>query len=124
MAFGAIKKKYVYTDDTGGLWVINIAEDKASVTPSPGLTAFNPASPPTGLKGVLNPKRCRGVHAQGTVTIGGEPAHLIKRFFICGTSTAALYALNISQNVSYTGDDETTAVTLVTTGRKGERFTF
>jgi hypothetical protein len=125
MAFGALKKKYVYTDDAGKHWVIKIAEDRVTnVTPETNLTVYNPASPPEGgVQGVLNPKRCRHVYAQGNAAVGSESSRLIKRVFICN-SDSDLYKSNESQNVTYTGDDEADAITLATTGRRGERLTF
>lgn len=124
MAFGAKKKKFVYVDDAGKNWIINIAEDRASATPSTELTVYNPASPPSGgVQGVLNPKRCRRVYAQGAVAIGSEASHIVKRQFICNIASE-MYASNAAQSVSYTGDDEADAITLTTTGRRGERFTF
>lgn len=124
MAFGSLKKKYVYVDDAGKNWIIRYAEDKATATPSPELNEYNPASPPSGgIQGTLPPKRCRGVHAQGSVAVGSESSHMIKRFFVCNPASD-MYKSNASQNISYTGDDEADGITLVSTGRKGERITF
>jgi len=125
MAFGAFKKKYLYVDDAGKNWVIHIAEDRVNnVAPVTGLTEYNPASPPAGgVQGKLNPKKCRGVFAQGTVAEGSEATHSIRRFFICNIA-GALYASNQSQTVTYTGDDEADAISLFTTGRKGEHMSF
>jgi hypothetical protein len=125
MAFGAFKKRYVYVDDSGKNWIIKIAEDRVNnVAPGTGLTVYNAATPPSGgVQGVLSPKRCRGVHAQGTVAEGSEASHTIKRFFICNIGSP-LYASNQSQTLTYTGDDEADSIMLTTTGRKGEHLSF
>lgn len=125
MALGALKKRYVYTDDAGKNWIIRIAEDRVTgVTPATGLAVYNPASPPTGgIQGVLNSKRCRRVYVQGNAGGGSLPTNIIKRQLIC-TAASTLYAINASQNVSYTPDGTTTAITMQSTGRRGERITF
>lgn len=126
MALGASRNKYLYVDDAGKNWIVNIASDRATVTPSPGLTPYNPASPPSGgVQGKLDPKRCRRVHVQGLTTLGEAAGGLIKRDIICNV-TSALYVLNFPQNVTYKPGDEPsgTTITLVSTGRRGERITF
>jgi len=125
MAFGALKKAYVYVDDAGKNWILKIAEDKVNnVVPGTGLLAYSPAAPPAGgIQGTISAKRCRGVHAQGLVAEGSESSHMIKRFFPCNIG-GGLYASNQPQSLTYTGDDEADAITLVSTGRKGERITF
>lgn len=126
MSIGASKSRYVYVDDAGKNWVVTIADDKVTgVVPATGLTPYSPAAPPAGgIQGKISAKRCRVVHAQGLV--GEAPdQRLFKRNFVCNIA-APLYAVNASQNVSYTpqGEAAGTAITMVTTGRKGEHITF
>lgn len=125
MAIGAQRVSYLYIDDAGHNWIVKLAEDKVNaVTPSPSLNPFNPASPPSGgIQGVINPKRCRQVHAQGNLPLTEEGGRLIKRSFVCNP-TSTLYESNAPQQVSYQGQETANPVNLVTTGRRGERITF
>ena len=125
MAIGAQRVSYLYIDDAGHNWIVKLAEDKVTaVEPAPALAPYNPASPPAaGIQGVINPKRCRQVHAQGHLPGTQEGGRLIKRSFVCNP-TSSLYENNGPQTVTYQGEEEANAVNLVTTGRRGERITF
>ena len=121
MAIGSKKKRYVYTDDSEKNWSVLIAQDRVEgVTPSTGLVAFDPASPPDDYQGRLNPKRCRRVYAEQTEP--EEGAQPIKRQFIC-TIGSALYATTLSQTISYSPDGGAD-ITLRSTVRRGEKITF
>lgn len=126
MSFGAQRESFIYKDDAGNNWIIKIASDRVTgVTPSTGLSPYNPGSPPTPApSGVLNPKRCRRVYAQAITNEGASVSRLVKRQFIC-SPTSALYTSNTAQNVTYEASDEGTAsLTMDTTGRRGEKISF
>ena len=116
MALGSQRGNFVYVDDTGKNRLVRLAID--DVISNSGLTVYDPANPPTGgIAGKLSPKRCRGVHAQGTTG-----ARLIKRYFVCGTAASTLYATDSPQTVTISGGGA--SIPLSTTGRRGERITF
>lgn len=119
MAIGTIKARYVYTDDSGSNWLVDISEDNGG-TAGNGLTVYNPASPPTPAPvGKISPKKCRRVYADGTT--GTAPnLRIIRRYFVCNAS-ATLYKSNAPQSVAYPG---ATGSSLTTTGRRGEKITF
>lgn len=118
MALGSQKDNYVYTDDTGRNFIIVLAID--DVISNSGLTPYDPATPPTPApSGRLSPKKCRRVYAQVEYNPGGGAApRLVRRAFVA-QATSDLYKTNNPQNVSYTD-----GLTLVTTGRRGEKITF
>lgn len=118
MTIGSRKSKYVYVDDLDQNWIVVIADD--DVISNSGLNPFDPAAPPAGgVKGRLNPKKCRRVYATAEVIPETGSIYYIRRAFIAGTRTAGLYATNTPQSITYTG-----ATNMVTTGRRGEKITF
>lgn len=107
------KAKYVYTDDQG-VPILITRDETLGDLPNTGLVAFDPANPPAGIQPA--PKRFdfRGVYWQGT-DVGFEDA---RKFIICGTNAATLYASNSAQALTIDG------VAGLTTGRKGEQLSF
>jgi hypothetical protein len=119
MAIGSGKGRYVYYNDIGDGYYVVIADDRvADVTPSTGLVAYDPASPPENFKGRISPKRCRRVYAQGDLITGVQ----IRRQFICQRDSA-LYEKEGATTVSYTPEGGS-AISMTSTGRRGEKITF
>lgn len=106
------RDSYVYTSETGALYVITTDEtlgDLAGV----GLDPYDPLNPGTA---VAPPKRFqpRGVYWQGTA-VGFTTK---RKFLVCGAGDATLYASSVRQAVTIDG------VAGITTGRRGERLSF
>lgn len=110
--FSGTRSDYVYTTDTGAKYVIEM-DDTLGTQPNNGLTVFDPANPGTATP-KPNKFNLRGVYWQGTAA-GYEGK---RKFLVCGTLAATLYASNLRQTVSVDG------VAGVTTGRKGESMSF
>lgn len=110
--FSGTRASYVYTSDTGALYVLQLDETLGDLTGA-GLDAYDPASP-----GSATPKptrfQPRGVYWQGTAT-GFETK---RKFITCGTLDATLYDSNVRQTLTIDG------VAGVTTGRRGEQISF
>ena len=95
------KSKVQYTSDAGIDYVLRVDDDL--IASNSGLVLGDVGQPhPVGWAP-------RGVHCQAVV--GGKT---VRKFLICGTSAAGLYATNLPQTVTIDGVDFTT------TGRKGE----
>ena len=109
--FTGTRSKYVYTTDTDDEYILEL--DDTLATLSPGLTAFNPASPGDATPA---PRRFkpRGVHWQGTAA-GFEKK---RKFIICGKTDDALYDTTTSSTLTIDG------AAGKTTGRRGETLTF
>lgn len=99
------KSDYLYTDDTGKQYTITVDDNLATAAGLAGAITPDPGAPPKRSK-------LRGVYVQS------DTAPIIRKFVICGSVTAALYANNGSQAVTIDGE------TFTTTGRKGEQFSF
>lgn len=107
--FTGSRSKYQYTDDQGETLNLKLDDTLAGLTGT-GLTAAvaGEGTPkPTGFQP-------RGVYWKGTAT-GFTTA---RKFIICGTTDAALYASNTPQALTIDG------VAGITTGRRGESLSF
>lgn len=110
--FTGSRASYVYTSDTGALYVLQLDETLGDLT-GVDLDAFDPGSP-----GAATPKPTRfsprGVYWQATAT-GFEGK---RKFLVCGTTDATLYDSNVRQTLTIDG------VAGTTTGRRGEKLSF
>ena len=99
------KTAVVYTSDAA--IAINLKIDADLVITNAGLTA--------GTTGTSKPSRFkpRGVHAQFI-----DAGKIYRKFFVCGTTAATLYATNTPTTVTCDG------AAFITTGRRGEKQTF
>ncbi|HEX7762729.1 MAG TPA: hypothetical protein VF433_03870 [Cellvibrio sp.] len=110
--FTGSRDSYVYTSDTGNLYVLQLDETLGDLAGA-DLDAFDPANP-----GTATPKPTRfsprGVYWQATAT-GFEGK---RKFIICGTTDATLYNSSVRQALTVDG------VAGTTTGRRGEKQSF
>ena len=99
------KTVVTYVTDAGVL--INLQLDTDLIISNAGLTI--------GTGGQPKPLRFtpRGVFAQARVG-----SRTVRKFLVCGTNDAALYATNVPQSFNIDG------LVFTTTGRKGERQSF
>ena len=107
--FTGPRKKYAYTNDQDETINLKLDETLATLAGT-GLTASvagQGGPKPTGFEP-------RGVYWKGTAA-GYETA---RKFIICGTTDATLYASDSPQALTIDG------VAGITTGRRGERLTF
>lgn len=101
----------VYTDDAGENYLLTI--DSTLVVTNSGLVLYDPG---LGTEVCASPANFdpRGVWWQATAT-GFEGK---RKFLICGTNDAALYASNAPFDLTIDG------VAGTTTGRRGEQLSF
>ena len=99
------KTAVVYASDSGSDY--NLKIDSDLVISNSGLVA--------GATGITRPTgfKPRGVHAQFL-----DAGKLYRKFFVCGTAAATLYASNIPAVVTCDG------ASFTTTGRRGETQRF
>ena len=99
------KTAVVYESDSGSSY--NLKIDSDLVITNAGLVA--------GATGITRPTgfKPRGVHAQFL-----DAGKLYRKFFVCGTAAATLYASNIPAVVTCDG------ASFTTTGRRGETQRF
>lgn len=114
MSFLGPKGKYVYNSDAGDNWIITRDETLATV-PGTGLVALDPANPPAGAVPKPNGAELRGVYWQ---VDEGQDEEGARKFIVCGTTAAPLYASNSPQARTISGNTGTT------TGRVGEKVRF
>lgn len=112
--FVGSKKKYIYVTDLGDNYIITRDETLATVAGT-GLVELDPEAPPAGSQPAPRGFSFRGVYWQADEGTEVEGA---RKFLICGTTAATLYASSSSQAVPVDGFDGTT------TGRKGESQSF
>lgn len=108
--FSGIRRKFIYTSDTGEQYVLTTDVTLAQV-PGCGLVAY------AGLGEQLPPKparfKPRVVHWQGVLD-----GRMVRKRVICGTGDSALYAAQGAGALTIDG------VNGITTGRRGERLTY
>jgi len=122
MALGAPKLLYVYTADNGDKFLIRLSAD--AVVTGDGLTAYDPASPPSPApKGKINRRSVRVVYASGIYTPPSGSGRKITRAFVSGTTNSAIFSPNAPSTISYTPFQQD-AISMTTTGKRGERVTF
>lgn len=111
--FNGPRDRYVYVSDTGDNIILVLDKSNAEL-PGTGLVLFDPATPPAGGGSYKAPNfEPRGVYWEGT--LDGVKK---RKFIVCGTTDAALYDSDVRQPLTIG------AAVGVTTGRKGEQFTF
>jgi hypothetical protein len=108
------KGSYLYSTDSGIVYVIQRDQTLATL---PG-TDFTPATDAAQLLSPT-PRRfgARGVHWQGELG-SGVNLRIVRKFIICFTPTATLYASDVSQTLTIDG------VAGFTTGKRGETLSF
>lgn len=107
--FSGVRKTYEYTSDTGAVYLLTLDATLGDLTDN-GLT---PATQTT--TGTPAPKRFEPRVVFWSGTLNGKE---VKKNLICGSTSAPLYDLNISQAQTVDG------VAGITTGRKGEKLSF
>lgn len=110
--FSGSKSKYVYVSEAGDNYILLL--DDTLVITNAGLVLFDPAAPPANSCPAPKRFKPRGVYWQATAA-GFEGK---RKFLVCGTAAAALYATSLSQEFAVDG------VAGATTGRRGETQSF
>lgn len=104
---------YIYTSDSSGKQYVILTDRTLGDLPGTGLIPAND----TNAANLDSPPRRRfkprGVYWQGTIN-----GRRVRKFIICGTNEATLYAASFSVGVTIDTNNG------VTTGRRGERVSF
>lgn len=104
------KASYIYTSDNGTQFVI-LRDNDLSLPAITGLELYTESS----QFAFSLPKR---FSPRGVYWIAYDGARLIRKFIICGTLDATLYATDTSSPLTIGG------LSGFTTGRKGETYTY
>lgn len=109
--FTGQRSGYLYTDDAGREYLLQLDNTLATVANN-GLVRATTANSGSAENKPIR-FQPRGVHWESTVA--ATPG---RKFLICGTALATLYASNVPVTITIDG------VAGVTTGRKGERYSY
>lgn len=109
--FTGARSRFRYTADDARVFVLRLDSTLGGLA-NTGLTAFDPAAPGNAQNKPLRFKP-RGVYWQGVLS-----GRIVRKFIVCGTTTAGLYAATGPQAV------EIDQVNGTTTGRRGEKLSY